>query len=102
MYACIQVPSFDSRVAMSMIEQELGRPWQQVYAELTPRPIAAASLGQASALHPPAPTFPTTAAGRHRLNSMMQFNYNDSPLGQQGAKKPVQSKQSSLKYTITD
>lgn len=33
---------------MTMIEQELGRPWQQVYAELTPRPIAAASLGQVS------------------------------------------------------
>ena len=44
----MQVPSFDSRVAMTMIEQELGRPWQQVYAELTPRPIAAASLGQVS------------------------------------------------------
>ena len=53
-FGTVQVPSFDSRVAMSMIEQELGRPWQQVYKELTPRPIAAASLGQASALHPPA------------------------------------------------
>ncbi len=43
---CMQVPSFDSKVAMAMIEQELGRPWQQVYSQLTPRPIAAASLGQ--------------------------------------------------------
>ena len=43
---CVQVPSFDSKVAMAMIAQELGRPWQQVYSELTPRPIAAASLGQ--------------------------------------------------------
>ena len=42
----MQVPSFDSKVAMTMIEQELGRPWQQVYSQLTPRPIAAASLGQ--------------------------------------------------------
>lgn len=42
----LQVPSFDSKVAMTMIEQELGRPWQQVYSQLTPRPIAAASLGQ--------------------------------------------------------
>ena len=41
-----QVPSFDSGVAMKMISQELGRPWQEVYAELTPEPIAAASLGQ--------------------------------------------------------
>ena len=64
MSACMQVPSFDSQVAMSMIEQELGRPWQQVYAELTPRPIAAASLGQASAFHPPAllATLPNRAA----------------------------------------
>lgn len=43
---CDKVPSFDSKVAMKMIEQELGRPWQQVYSQLTPRPIAAASLGQ--------------------------------------------------------
>ncbi|KAL0029176.1 hypothetical protein WJX79_000719 [Trebouxia sp. C0005] len=43
---CDKVPSFDSKVAMTMIEQELGRPWQQVYSQLTPRPIAAASLGQ--------------------------------------------------------
>ena len=43
---CVQVPSFDNKVAMTMIEQELGRPWQEVYSQLTPRPIAAASLGQ--------------------------------------------------------
>ena len=35
---------------MTMIEQELGRPWQQVYSQLTPRPIAAASLGQVRTL----------------------------------------------------
>lgn len=40
------MPSFDNGVAMSMIEQELGRPWQDIYVELTPEPIAAASLGQ--------------------------------------------------------
>ena len=45
--ACaMQVPSFDNKVAMTMIQQELGRPWQDVYSQLTPRPIAAASLGQ--------------------------------------------------------
>ena len=44
----MQVPSFDNKVAMTMIQQELGRPWQEVYSELTPRPIAAASLGQVS------------------------------------------------------
>lgn len=42
----MQVPSFDNKVAMTMIQQELGRPWQDVYSQLTPRPIAAASLGQ--------------------------------------------------------
>lgn len=40
------MPSFDSKVAMDMIQAELGRPWQEIYAELTPEPIAAASLGQ--------------------------------------------------------
>ena len=42
----MQVPSFDNKVAMTMIQQELGRPWQELYSQLTPRPIAAASLGQ--------------------------------------------------------
>lgn len=42
----MQVPSFDSKVAMDLLESELGRPWQEIYAELTPEPIAAASLGQ--------------------------------------------------------
>ena len=43
---CDKVPSFDSKVAMKQLEQELGAPWQEIYAELTPEPIAAASLGQ--------------------------------------------------------
>lgn len=29
-----------------MIQDELGAPWYEIYAELTPEPIAAASLGQ--------------------------------------------------------
>lgn len=41
-----QVPSFDSKIAMDLIESELGKPWHEVYSELTPEPIAAASLGQ--------------------------------------------------------
>lgn len=35
-----------SEVAMEMINSELGRPWTEIYSELTPSPIAAASLGQ--------------------------------------------------------
>ena len=45
---CDKVPSFENKVAMSVIQQELGRPWHEVYADLTPDPIAAASLGQVS------------------------------------------------------
>jgi len=41
-----QVPSFDSKVAMLLLEAELGGPWTDFYSELTPKPIAAASLGQ--------------------------------------------------------
>ncbi len=41
-----QVPSFDSRVAMLLLEKELGAPWTAFFAELSPEPIAAASLGQ--------------------------------------------------------
>lgn len=43
---CDKVPSFDSKIAMEVIRTELGKPWEEVYAELTPEPIAAASLGQ--------------------------------------------------------
>ncbi|PNX56829.1 ABC1 family protein, partial [Trifolium pratense] len=40
------VPSFADDVAMALVEEELGQPWQNVYSELSPSPIAAASLGQ--------------------------------------------------------
>ncbi len=29
-----------------MLKEELGRSWEEIYEELTPEPIAAASLGQ--------------------------------------------------------
>nr|POF08471.1 uncharacterized protein CFP56_55712 [Quercus suber] len=41
-----QVPSFPDDVAMALIEEELGQPWNNVYSELSSSPIAAASLGQ--------------------------------------------------------
>jgi aarF domain-containing kinase len=43
---CDKVPSFADDVAMALVEEELGQPWQNVYSELSPSPIAAASLGQ--------------------------------------------------------
>ncbi|KAL3620061.1 hypothetical protein CASFOL_034973 [Castilleja foliolosa] len=43
---CDKVPSFPDDVAMALLEEELGQPWQNVYSELSPSPIAAASLGQ--------------------------------------------------------
>lgn len=41
-----QLPSFPNEVAYQFIEEELGAPPQEIYAELSPQPIAAASLGQ--------------------------------------------------------
>lgn len=41
-----QLPPFPNEVAYQFIEEELGAPPDQIYAELTPNPIAAASLGQ--------------------------------------------------------
>jgi len=41
-----QLPSFPNEVAYKFIEEELGAPPQEIYAELSPNPIAAASLGQ--------------------------------------------------------
>ncbi|XP_057540865.1 uncharacterized protein LOC130818712 isoform X3 [Amaranthus tricolor] len=43
---CDKVPSFPDDVAMALIEEELGKPWHEIYDELSPSPIAAASLGQ--------------------------------------------------------
>ena len=43
---CDKVPSFDSRIAFSTIEAELNRSIDELFAEITPEPIAAASLGQ--------------------------------------------------------
>ncbi len=44
------MPSFDSRVAMLLLEKELGAPWTSFFAELSPEPIAAASLGQVGSI----------------------------------------------------
>jgi predicted unusual protein kinase regulating ubiquinone biosynthesis (AarF/ABC1/UbiB family) len=41
-----KIPSFSNEVAFRFIEEELGRPPTAIYAELSPQPIAAASLGQ--------------------------------------------------------
>ncbi|MGF1479547.1 MAG: ABC1 kinase family protein [Cyanophyceae cyanobacterium] len=41
-----KLPSFPNEIAYRLIEEELGSPPQEVYAELSPEPIAAASLGQ--------------------------------------------------------
>jgi predicted unusual protein kinase regulating ubiquinone biosynthesis (AarF/ABC1/UbiB family) len=41
-----ELPPFSNQLAYQFIEEELGEPPDQVYAELTAEPIAAASLGQ--------------------------------------------------------
>ncbi len=41
-----KIPSFPNEVAFRFIEEELGKPPEEIYAELSPEPIAAASLGQ--------------------------------------------------------
>ncbi len=41
-----QLPSFPNEVAFRFIEEELGKRPEEIYAELSPQPIAAASLGQ--------------------------------------------------------
>ena len=40
------VPAFPNEVAMQIIERELGKPIDALFAEIEPEPIAAASLGQ--------------------------------------------------------
>src|ERR687885_2100807 len=41
-----QLPPFPNEVAYRFIEEELGDRPEEIYAELTPQPVAAASLGQ--------------------------------------------------------
>ncbi|NES68240.1 MAG: AarF/ABC1/UbiB kinase family protein [Okeania sp. SIO2D1] len=41
-----QLPSFDNKKAISIIETELGQNINDIYSEISPRPVAAASLGQ--------------------------------------------------------
>ncbi|MBE9043277.1 AarF/ABC1/UbiB kinase family protein [Pleurocapsales cyanobacterium LEGE 10410] len=41
-----KIPSFPNEVAFRFIEEELGKRPEEIYAELSPQPIAAASLGQ--------------------------------------------------------
>ncbi|AFZ22786.1 putative unusual protein kinase [Cylindrospermum stagnale PCC 7417] len=41
-----QLPPFDNDLAYQLIETELGRPIHESFSELSPKPVAAASLGQ--------------------------------------------------------
>jgi predicted unusual protein kinase regulating ubiquinone biosynthesis (AarF/ABC1/UbiB family) len=41
-----QIPCFENEIAYRFIEEELGAPPEEIYSELSPQPIAAASLGQ--------------------------------------------------------
>jgi predicted unusual protein kinase regulating ubiquinone biosynthesis (AarF/ABC1/UbiB family) len=41
-----QLPGFDSTLAMACIEEDLGAPIDEIYEQLDPEPISAASLGQ--------------------------------------------------------
>ncbi|MCG9890600.1 MAG: AarF/ABC1/UbiB kinase family protein [Thermosynechococcaceae cyanobacterium MS004] len=41
-----QIPPFDNEIAHRFIEEELGAPYHEIYIELSPDPVAAASLGQ--------------------------------------------------------
>ncbi|MCC5636008.1 AarF/ABC1/UbiB kinase family protein [Nostoc sp. CHAB 5844] len=41
-----QLPPFPNEIAYQFIEEELGAPPEDIYTELSPQPIAAASLGQ--------------------------------------------------------
>ena len=41
-----QLPPYSNAIAFQTIEKELGRPLEEMYSEITPQPVAAASLGQ--------------------------------------------------------
>lgn len=41
-----QLPPFDNAIALGIIEQELDRSVEEIYSQISPEPVAAASLGQ--------------------------------------------------------
>jgi predicted unusual protein kinase regulating ubiquinone biosynthesis (AarF/ABC1/UbiB family) len=41
-----QLPPFDNNIAFATIKSELGQPANKIYREISPQPVAAASLGQ--------------------------------------------------------
>lgn len=41
-----QLPPFDNAMALAIIEAELGKPVTELFSQISPKPIAAASLGQ--------------------------------------------------------
>lgn len=41
-----QLPPFDNAIALSIIETELGRQAKELFSQISPNPVAAASLGQ--------------------------------------------------------
>lgn len=43
---CDKVPSYSSVIAFQTIEDELGKKVHELFSEITPEPVAAASLGQ--------------------------------------------------------
>lgn len=43
---CDKVPSYDTKTAFATIERELERSIDELFSEITPEPVAAASLGQ--------------------------------------------------------
>ncbi|CAN1184915.1 Uncharacterized protein sll0005 [Linum perenne] len=46
-----QIPPFPTRIAVKSIESQLGRPISELFADISPEPIASASLGQVYKAH---------------------------------------------------
>lgn len=46
-----QITPFSTEVAFNMIEDELGLPIDELFSEISPEPVAAASLGQVLGKH---------------------------------------------------
>ncbi|XP_065636521.1 uncharacterized protein LOC111986932 isoform X3 [Quercus suber] len=46
-----QIPPFPTHIAIKSIETQLGAPLSQIFADISPKPIAAASLGQVYKAH---------------------------------------------------
>lgn len=69
-----QIPPFPTRVAIKSIESQLGLPISQIFSDISPEPIAAASLGQVYKAHLPSGELVAVKVQRPGMSLMLTLD----------------------------